>query len=54
MGETLKKILYVEDEADIHAVAEVALESVGGLEVMMCVPEESPHDMSLMTPVEMP
>ncbi|MCH7936444.1 MAG: response regulator [Proteobacteria bacterium] len=36
MGETLKKILYVEDEADIRTIAEVALQSVGGLEVMMC------------------
>ena len=36
MGDTLKKILYVEDEADIRTVAEVALESVGGLEVLMC------------------
>ncbi len=37
MGETLKKVLYVEDEADIRTVAKVALESVGGLKVMMCV-----------------
>ena len=36
MGETLKKVLYVEDEADIRTVAKVALESVGGFEVMMC------------------
>jgi CheY-like chemotaxis protein len=36
MGETLKKVLYVEDEADIRTIAELALESVGGLEVLMC------------------
>ncbi|MAF96589.1 MAG: hypothetical protein CMM60_12655 [Rhodospirillaceae bacterium] len=36
MGETLKKVLYVEDDAGIRTVAEVALESVGGIEVMMC------------------
>lgn len=32
----LKKILYVEDEADIQAVARLALESVGGFEVHTC------------------
>ena len=36
MNETLNKILYVEDEADIQAVAKLALESVGGFEVMIC------------------
>ncbi len=36
MNKTLKKILYVEDEADIQKIARLALESVGGLEVMIC------------------
>ena len=36
MGKTLKKILYVEDEADIQKVARMALETVGGFEVMIC------------------
>ncbi len=36
MSETLKKILYVEDEADIQKVAKLALETVGGFEVMIC------------------
>ena len=36
MSDTLKKVLYVEDEADIQTVAKLALESVGGFEVMVC------------------
>ncbi|MBT5374777.1 MAG: response regulator [Rhodospirillaceae bacterium] len=36
MSETLSKILYVEDEPDIQAVARIALESVGGLTVEVC------------------
>jgi two-component system OmpR family response regulator len=36
MASELKKILYVEDEADIQAVARVALESVGGFELLVC------------------
>lgn len=32
----LKKIMYVEDEKDIQAVAKLALESVGGFEVKIC------------------
>lgn len=32
----LKRILYVEDEADIRAVAQLALESVGGFKVKTC------------------
>ena len=32
----LKKILYVEDEPDIQAVARIALEAVGGFEVKIC------------------
>lgn len=32
----LKKILYVEDEPDIQAVAKIALEAVGGFELKVC------------------
>lgn len=32
----LQKILYVEDEADVRAVAKVALETVGGFTVYIC------------------
>ncbi len=32
----LKKILYVEDETDIQAVASIALEAVGGFELEIC------------------
>ena len=33
---TLSRILMVEDEPDIQAVAQVALETVGGFQVEMC------------------
>ncbi len=33
---TLNRILYVEDEPDIRAVAQVALESVGGFTLEIC------------------
>ncbi len=33
---TLEKILYVEDENDIQAVAQVALEAVGGFTLKVC------------------
>jgi two-component system, OmpR family, response regulator len=33
---TLQRILYVEDEADIQAVAKLALEMVGGFTVKIC------------------
>ena len=32
----LKKIMYVEDQKDIQIVARVALENVGGFELMIC------------------
>jgi len=32
----LKRILYVEDEPDIQAVASIALETVGGFELKIC------------------
>ncbi|MDH5472872.1 MAG: response regulator [Gammaproteobacteria bacterium] len=32
----LKKIMYVEDQPDIQMVAKVALESVGGFDVLIC------------------
>jgi CheY-like chemotaxis protein len=34
--DTLKRILYVEDEPDIQAVAKMALELVGGFTVKVC------------------
>jgi len=36
MSDELKKILYVEDESDIQAVAKIALEAVGGFELKTC------------------
>lgn len=33
---TLQRILYVEDEPDIQAVAKIALEAVGGFNVLIC------------------
>jgi len=36
MQKTLTKILYVEDEADIQAVAQIALEAVGGFTLKTC------------------
>lgn len=32
----LNKILYVEDEPDIQMIARVALENVGGFEILVC------------------
>lgn len=32
----LKKILYAEDEPDIQAVAQMALENIGGFETVLC------------------
>ena len=36
MADDIKKILYVEDEPDIQKVAKLALEHVGGFEVLVC------------------
>ena len=36
MPQELRKILYIEDETDIQTIAKIALESVGGLEVLVC------------------
>lgn len=36
MAKELKRILYVEDEPDIQAVAQIALENVGGFTVQIC------------------
>ena len=33
---TLKRILYAEDEPDIQAVAKLALEMLGGFQVLIC------------------
>lgn len=35
-SQELKRILYVEDEPDIQAVAKIALEAVGGFELKVC------------------
>lgn len=32
----LKKVMYIEDEPDIQAIAKLALETVGGLQVKIC------------------
>jgi CheY-like chemotaxis protein len=34
--QTLQRILYVEDEPDIQAVARIALEAVGGFQLLVC------------------
>lgn len=36
MPNTLSRILYVEDEPDIRAIAQMALEAVGGFIVIAC------------------
>lgn len=36
MAGELKRILYVDDEPDIRAVAQMALETVGGFTVLLC------------------
>jgi CheY-like chemotaxis protein len=36
MSQTLERILYVEDEPDIRAVARLALEQLGGYQVELC------------------
>jgi two-component system, OmpR family, response regulator len=36
LSNTLQRILYVEDEPDIQAVARLALEAVGGFTVQLC------------------
>ena len=35
-GPSLQRILYVEDDPDIRAVARIALETVGGFEIVEC------------------
>lgn len=40
MALELKRIMYVEDEPDIRAVAELALVAVGGFEVALCASGE--------------
>ena len=46
--ETLQRILYVEDEPDIQAVARIALETVGGFILQVC----SSGEEALNTAVE--
>ena len=33
---TISRVMYVEDEPDIQAVARIALQTVGGLTTMIC------------------
>jgi len=47
----LKRILHVEDEADIRAIAKLALEAFGGFEVESC---ESGRDALAKAPVFRP
>ena len=47
-SDTLQRILYVEDEPDIQAVARIALETVGGFTVQIC----SSGEEALATAVE--
>lgn len=47
MAETLKRILYVEDEADIREVAKLALEALGGFSVEMCASGEEALEKAL-------
>ncbi|WP_019594896.1 response regulator [Thioalkalivibrio sp. ALM2T] len=47
----LQRILYVEDEPDIRAVAQLALETVGGFTVKVCGSgEEAAHDAEDFAP----
>ncbi|WP_017941875.1 MULTISPECIES: response regulator [unclassified Thioalkalivibrio] len=47
----LQRILYVEDEPDIQAVAELALETVGGYTVKTCASgEEAVRDAEAFAP----
>lgn len=36
MPKELRKILHVDDDADIRTIAQIALETVGGFEIMQC------------------
>lgn len=36
MAKVLRKIVYVEDEPDIQVIAKLALETLGGFEVVVC------------------
>ena len=56
MSKVLHRILYIEDEADIQAIAKIALEAVGGFSVEVCSSGEealrcgpaSPPDLILL------
>jgi CheY-like chemotaxis protein len=48
---TISRVLYVEDEPDIQAVARIALETVGGLTTKICSSgEEALAEMALFQP----
>jgi two-component system, OmpR family, response regulator len=44
---TLQRILYVEDEPDIQAVARIALETVGGFTLLICSSGQQALDQAL-------
>jgi len=46
-GKVLQKILYVEDEPDIQAVAQIALEAVGGFSLKTCSSGQEALDNAL-------
>ena len=47
----LKRILYVEDEPDIQAVARIALATVGGFVLKVCSSgEEAVREVPALTP----
>ena len=46
-SETTKRILYVEDEPDIQAVARISLESIGGFTVKVCSSGEEALDSAV-------
>lgn len=51
MSKPLKRILYVEDEPDIQAVAKMALETLGGYEVAICSSgQEALHSAEAFAP----
>lgn len=45
---TLKRITYVEDEPDIRAIAQIALEEIGGFTLNVC---ESGHEAVATVPI---
>jgi len=44
---SLNKIMYVEDEADIRQIAQLALEAIGGYEVLLCASGQQALEQAL-------